>query len=357
MPANYPKGIPFPKGSLRLGTNPLQIYKFMETKKLKLSFIIPVKEINNYIRESVPKILEIKRDDYEVIIYPDEITAEIWPKTRQIATGHIGPAEKRNKAIQDALGEVLIFIDDDAYPNPDFLDKLEEDFKDNNIIAVGGPAITPPNDNFGQKVSGAVFLSPFSGGFPNRYRPIGPKRFVDDWPSVNLAVRKELFRQVGGFDCSYWPGEDTKLCLDLIKESKGNILYDPNLIVWHHRRKGLINHLKQVGSYGLHRGFFAKRFPQTSCKFKYFIPSLFLLFITLGVIFSFFSSLILKLYLLGLLLYFFTLIKAALDIKKYEKNPAIICHSLYYIFFTHLIYGLRFMQGLIFVKELKSKLR
>ncbi|MCX6744434.1 MAG: glycosyltransferase [Candidatus Parcubacteria bacterium] len=325
--------------------------------QIKFSFIIPVKEINNYIRESIPKILDMKREDFEIIIYPDKINSESWPKTMQITTGHIGPAEKRNNAIKDARGEILIFIDDDAYPNPDYLDKLEQDFQDNNIIAVGGPAITPPDDNFWQKVSGAVFLSPYSGGFPSRYQPIGSKRFIDDWPSVNLAIRTKTFREVSGFDCSYWPGEDTKLCLDLIKKNNGKILYDPNLIVWHHRRQGLIKHLIQVSNYGLHRGFFAKKFPETSLRFKYFLPSLFLLFMIGGAISSFFFPLILKLYILGWLVYSLALIKSFIDIRKWEKKSLIALNALYYIFLTHIIYGLKFIQGLVFIKQLKSKLR
>lgn len=321
------------------------------------SFIIPVKKINDYIRETVSKILEIERDDYEIIIYPDEINSESWLKTRQVATGWGGPAMKRSLALRDAQGEILIFIDDDAYPERNFLAVLEKDFQDDQVAAVGGPAITPPDDNFWQKVSGAVFLSSLSGGCPERYVSIGNKKFVDDWPSVNLSIRKEVFSQLGGFDCDYWPGEDTKLCLDIVAKIKKKILYDPDLIVYHHRRQGLIRHLKQVGGYGIHRGFFAKKYPKTSLKFKYFLPSVFLLFVIIGLVASFFSPLSFKIYLLGWLVYLLALIKAFVDIKKYEKNILIVLNSLYYIFLTHLVYGFRFLQGFVFTRELKSKYR
>lgn len=325
---------------------------------IKYSFIIPVKEINDYIRESVSEILKINRDDLEIIIYPDEINnKEHWNKTRQIATGHMGPAEKRSLARRDARGEILIFIDDDAYPEKNFLDFLDSDFQDESIVAVGGPAITPDNDNFWQKVSGAVFLSSLSGGCPERYAPIGKKRFIDDWPSVNLLIRKSAFEKVKGFDSSYWPGEDTKLCLDILKKIGGKILYDPKLIVYHHRREGLNRHLRQVGRYGLHRGFFAKKYPQTSFKLKYFLPSFFLLFVVLGGIISIIYPVFFTIYIIGWILYLLALIKAAVDIHKFEKNILIIFNSLYFIFLTHLFYGLRFLQGFIFTKDLKSKLR
>ena len=325
---------------------------------IKFSFIIPVKAINDYIREAIPKILEIKRDDYEIIIYPDQIDPGFLAlKTRQIATGHVGPAIKRSLAIKDAQGEILIFIDDDAYPTSNFLDILDSDFQTENIQAVGGPALTPKNDNFWQKVSGAVFLSSLSGGSPERYVSQGVKRKIEDWPSVNFSIRKNIFSELNGFDSEFWPGEDTKLCLDLIKKYPAGIIYDPELIVYHHRRAGLVKHLKQVSGYGLHRGFFAKKYPETSLKFKYFIPSLFLLFVIVGALAGIYSKIVLDLYLLGLFIYILAIITAMFDIRRYEKNTLIILNAVYYIFLTHLVYGYNFLKGFIFTKNLKSKLR
>ena len=324
---------------------------------IKYSFIIPVKEINDYVRESIAEILKIKRDDYEIIVYTDKTTEEIWDKTKQISSGPGGPAMKRSLSIRDAIGDVLIFIDDDSYPRVDFIDNLEKDFNDSCVAAVGGPAVTPASDSFWQKVSGAVFLSPLSGGFPERYAPVGKKKSVEDWPSVNFSIRKTVFTELNGFDSEFWPGEDTKLCLDLVKRYPNSIIYDPKLIVYHHRRTDLVKHLKQVSGYGLHRGFFAKKYPKTSFKLKYFIPSLFLLFVVFGGLTSLFGKVVLEIYLLGWIIYVLALIKAFFDIGRYEKNFLIVLNSIYYIFLTHLFYGYKFLRGLIFVRNLKSRLR
>jgi glycosyltransferase involved in cell wall biosynthesis len=338
----------------------------MSLGNIKYSFIIPVKAINDYVRESVPKILEIDRNDFEIIIYPDKATDENWPKTRQVSSGPGGPAMKRDLSVRDAHGDFLIFIDDDAYPEKNILDVLDRDFEDLSIAVIGGPALTPKSDNFQQKVSGAFFLSFVSGGFPERYRPIGRKRFVFDWPSVNLSVRKSVFLKLGGFQAEYWPGEDTKFCLDIVNKLKerNKILYDPEIIVWHHRRSGLFRHLKQVGSYGLHRGYFAKIYPETSFKLKYFIPSLFVLFVIISVIFFLIypyqdEKLIyfLDLILIGWLTYITALITAFFQIYKFEKNALVSIYALFYTFLSHLVYGIKFIQGYMFTKKLHSKLR
>ena len=322
---------------------------------IKYSFIIPVKEINNYIRESVPKILEIDRDDYEIIIFPNEANDETWSKTRQVSSGPGGPAMKRSLAINEAQGEVVIFIDDDAYPEIDFLEKLDAEFANEEIVAIGGPAITPESNSFKQKVSGAVFLSPLSGGCPERYVPIGEKRYVDDWPSVNLSVRKDVFEIVGGFDSNYWPGEDTLFCLELIKKTNKKILYLPHALVYHHRREGFWRHMKQVGAYGLHRGHFARKFPETSRKFKYFLPSMFLVYVVLGLIVSWQIEWLLWPYIAGLFIYVLAMIKAFFDIKKYEKRSVALV-AMPYIFGTHVVYGSNFVRGFL-KKEINSRFR
>lgn len=326
---------------------------------IRYSFIIPVKKVNDYVRESVSEILKIPRDDYEIIVCPDELDQAdaIWAKTRFIQSGPGGPALKRSLSARNAAGSILVFIDDDAYPERDFLDVLDADFANEEIVAIGGPAVTPASDGFWERVSGAVFLSPLAGGFPERYVPRGSKRWVDDWPSVNLSVRKAAFVDVGGFDSEYWPGEDTKFCLDLVQKTGRKILYDPCLVAYHHRRRGLGSHLRQVCGYGLHRGFFARRFPETSRKLKFFLPSFFLLYLLIGIAGSFANGTAAVIFAAGLFLYGLALVKATIDIARYERDPLVIGNAVYYIIATHITYGWFFLKGLLFTRVLKSRLR
>ena len=323
----------------------------------KVSIIIPVKKINDYIRESILYILNLDYDNFEILILPDVKNKESFQKTEIIPTGEIGPAQKRNLALKYAKGEILAFLDDDAYPRKDWLKQGVKHFENPDVAAVGGPAITPESDSFWQKVSGAVFLSRLSGGNPERYWPVGKTRQIDDWPSVNLLVRKSDFLAVGGFNCEFWPGEDTKLILDFIKKLNKKIIYDPNVLVFHHRRAGLKKHLKQIGNYGIHRGFFAKKYPETSFKLKYFIPAGFFIFVILGWILLFFPYPFKLTYFSIWLLYAFVLMSSVFDIYLKIKVLKISLATIPYIFLTHLYYGWRFIKGYIFTKDLRSQLK
>jgi GT2 family glycosyltransferase len=294
---------------------------------------------------------------WELFIIPNNIEKSEWPEDERIIvmeSGRVGPADKRDLSAQKASGNILVFLDDDSYPEPDILEVANEYFKDSSVIAVGGPGITPKSNGFWQRVSGAVFLSTFTGGAPERYVPVGKSREMDDWPSVNLMVRKDIFLSVGGFDCRYWPGEDTRLCLKL-KETGKKLIYAPDMIVYHHRRSGLKQHLKQVGAYGYHRGFFAKKYPKTSFRIKYFIPSSFALLVFTTVFIYWVPNLFIYL-IPAWIAYIFIITIGIIETLKFE-NFFVALPLFLYVPLTHFYYGIQFFRGFIKQDNLVSRLR
>lgn len=265
-------------------------------------------------------------------------------------TGKVSPADKRDIALRYAKGEIIAFIDDDAYPAKDWLKNALEAFKDENVAAVGGPAVTAPQDNLRQKASGIIYASFLvSGKFTYRYTA-KKRRDVDDYPSCNFLVRKSIMRELGGFNTNFWPGEDTKLCLDITKRLGKKIIYDPKVLVYHHRRPVFLAHLKQVANYALHRGYFVKKYPETSLKLVYFIPALFLSALIVGMIFSLISLPIRIIYSLCLSLYLLLLFIASL-----KEGFRLLTAVFFGVMLTHFTYGFYFLKGLI-SKRLREEL-
>lgn len=321
---------------------------------LKVSVIIPVKEINNYIRESISHILSQNYKNFEIIVLPDKEKEEVFEKTRIISTGHVGPAEKRDIGAKEAGGEILAFLDDDAYPRNDWLSNALLNFEDGNIAMVCGPGVTPDSDSIVKKASGAVYTSFLGGGnLSHRYWP-KKKKYVEDFPSVNMLIRKKDFEKVGGFSTSFWPGEDTKLCLDIIKTGK-KILYDPEVFVWHHRRANIKEHLKQVFNYSVHRGFFAKKYPATSLKIFYFLPTAFVIFLILAPFFIKYEIGLVG-YKIILNVYLILLVIAGIFEGIRYNSILIGILVIPLIFLTHISYGIGFAIGLL-KPNLISKLR
>lgn len=324
----------------------------------KYSIIIPVKELNDYVRETVPYIQSLDFAEWELIIVPNNRQENEWVDDVRISflfSGRVGPADKRDMAGKVARGEILVFLDDDSFPQFNLLTVAEEYFADNSISALGGPAITPENDSYWQKVSGAVFLTNLTGGNPKRYISVGKHFDVDDWPSVNFMIRKSDFFEVGGFNSPYWPGEDTHLCLKLVRKSK-RIVYVPELIVWHHRRSGFFKHIKQVGAYGLHRGYFARHLPDTSLKPKYFVPTLATLLISSVFLIPLLPSAVDVAICICIVVYLSGVSIGCLQIARLTSWQ-IASGSFPYVIATHLSYGINFLRGLIRTSPLVSKLR
>ena len=329
---------------------------------MKFSIIIPVKELNDYLDESIPKIFEMDYKDFEVIILPNDkpTTNPDYLKNKKIriiSTGKVSPAVKRDVGAKEARGEYVAFMDDDAYPEKDWLKIAEEEFEKKKCAAVCGPAMTPKNSNFFQKVSGLFFESTFGSG-PTNYRDVPAKKsfYVDDYITVNLIVNRKIFLDIGGFKNEFWPGEDTKFCLDLVNAGH-KIWYSNKLIVYHHRRKNLKAHLKQVGNYGKHRGYFAGKFEKTSFRIGYFAPFVFTFGnIGLGVL-SILDRRFLWIW-SGLLLFYFLLL--SVDIGRLTKNRKLWLTAIIITFLSHLYYGWMFFVGFLmglFRIKLKSKLR
>ncbi len=325
------------------------------TKNPLVSIIIVDYRANHpYLQESLQAIKKQSYSNYEIILVSDYQNKLKFPKLKHVNLGKtMGPAPKRDLGAKLAKGEILAFLDDDAYPTKNWLKYLVSTFSSDNVAAVGGPGLTPPGISWQEEASGWVSTSPLgSGPYTYRFLP-RTKQEIDDFPSMNLAVRKKDFFKVGGYDSHYYPGEDTKLCLDLTHKLKKKIIYEPKAIVYHHRRPLWLPHLKQNGNFGLHRGFFARILPQTSLRFVYLLPSM----LVLGLIFlisaSFYPhTLPLSRFWIIFYLYFGSLIINSLWIFRYSASFFQAIISIPAIFLTHFWYGIRFLQGFFLTQKL-----
>jgi glycosyltransferase involved in cell wall biosynthesis len=309
-----------------------------------VSIVVACPAPSPYLAECLDAISALSYRPFETIVLPDEPADDFpWPgHVRVIPTGKLRPAEKRNLGIEAAKGEIVALLDDDAAPLPDWLDHAIPYFSDPTVGAVGGPAVTPPSDPPLAQAGGLVYASPLVSG-TCRYRYVSERvRDVDDLPSCNLLVRTATLRDIGGFRTDFWPGEDTILCLDITRKAKQRIVYDPWSVVRHHRRPLFGPHLRQVGRYALHRGYFAKRFPETSRRISYMVPTIFVCGLVLGAVASFFHPWIRIAYLGALAFYLATTFLAS-----FHPNLLRWLQVWLGVMATHLVYGVRFLQGIL----------
>lgn len=326
-----------------------------------ISIIIPVIEHTYYlIFENLPAMDTQTFKSFEVILLPcehgqyDLTLLKQYKWLRIIPTGKdiTRPALKRDIGAKAAKGKILAFIDDDAYPAPAWLEQAAKFFKNKRLTAVCGPGILPEKTNIWEKIFDSVLKTWIgAGGYRYRFVP-GKKRYVTDFPSMNFFIKKDVFLKLGGFNSDYWPGEDSKLCNDIIEKEKGKIVYSPQVVVHHHRRNNLKGYLKQHGNYGFHRGAFFAHGDKNSRDVAYLIPTFFviyiialILYLILALIFHLLTSWLTLLVIFPFLIYclfiMYLLLKSFVD----TKNILIGLGAPVTLVLTHIIYGTQFIKG------------
>lgn len=308
---------------------------------MKFSIIIPFRELDDYTRESVKHCLKLE-GTYEILLLPDNKIKEKFPrKVRVIPTGAVKPGIKRNMASREAKYDYLAFIDSDAYPDKNWLKHSEKYFKSPKVGAVGGPNLTPKEDNWKQKIGGDILASPLTGRSFLRY-VIGKKvRKVNELPSCNLIVKKDVFFRTGGYDPSFLTAEDTKLCFS-INNLNHWVLYAPDVIVYHHRREIWYPHLRQMFIYGRDVAWLFKQRGFSWDVLYYSILSWGVLYTIFSVIFFFFNPVIRNMFLFGAVMYTIPVIISSIWVSKGKWIFTAIGLML-----THASYGMGFIMGLL----------
>jgi len=212
------------------------------------------------IRDTMEGLRRLDYPDYEVIVVNDgstdatpAIVAE-YPFARLISTPNRGLSAARNTGWQEASGEIVAYIDDDAYPDPHWLQFLAWRFMTGDWVGVGGPNIAPPGDG------------PIADCVANA--PGGPVHVLisdleaEHIPGCNMAFRREALAAVGGFDVRYRAaGDDVDLCWRL-QERGGRIGFHAGAMDWHHRRNSLRMYWNQQKGYGKAEALLEEKWPE-----------------------------------------------------------------------------------------------
>ncbi len=131
-----------------------------------------------------------------------------------------GPAHARNCGAADAKYGIVAFVDADCDVQPDWLQVIEDNFKDSELIGLGG-VLKPKNPRFIDK----VMFTLFSDWWVKASSWLGVWQLYGN----NCAYRKKEFCKVCGFSTkvSFW--EDTELSMRMKK--LGKLKIDRRLVV------------------------------------------------------------------------------------------------------------------------------
>ncbi len=203
-------------------------------------------------------------DRFEVIVVddgsptsPEEVAAPFRGRIDvTVATqSHAGPARARNTGAERATGSLLAFTDDDCAPAAGWLAALAARHVAATDQAIGGLTTCALSDNPYANAS-QILISYLYEYFNSRSSPADGVRFLT---SNNLAMPRELFLQIGGFDTAFpsAAAEDRELCERWLRKGF-QLTYAPEAVVEHAHQLTMRSFWRQHFGYG--RG--AHRFHQ-----------------------------------------------------------------------------------------------
>lgn len=188
--------------------------------------------------------------DYEILVVDNnssdgtadvisECGSVLGMRLRRVFEPRQGLSHARNRAIAEARGEIICFIDDDVLVDPDWLaGHLKAYLADSRTVAVGGRVLLRWPDGWVRPAWLTPDLEGFLGSVDAKVE--GPIMRFPRYPyGCNMSVRRSVAQQLGGFcprlgrkKASLISNEE-KLFFHRIHVRNGQVAYAPEALVHH----------------------------------------------------------------------------------------------------------------------------
>jgi GT2 family glycosyltransferase len=170
--------------------------------------------------------------------------AQGWTRLRSVDAGRARSVAAYNAGLRAATTPLVAYVDDDAVPAPDWLERIVTTFAaDERIAAVGGRDVILSE---GQRQEAYRLprrppqvgrIRPYGRMTANHHIGTGPPQNVDVLKGVNMSFRRSAVRAYGFDERLRGPGAvvhaELSICLPLRRRGL-RIVYDPAIVVMHY---------------------------------------------------------------------------------------------------------------------------
>lgn len=237
-----------------------------------LTIAVCTRDRPDSLRATLDRLQDIVCPGVDVIVVDNapsteatrSVMARRFSSLRYVRENAAGLDRARNRAIEESTADVIAFCDDDALAAPGWATALRSLFGRNPDVSLATGLVLPAS-----LASEPACLFERYGGFGRGYdarwlhAPGAPDasiafRFANTgaWGTgTNMALRRRIVRQVGGFDPALDVGTPTNGGGDLemmfrVLKAGGLMAYTPHAVVYHHHRETWKELVRQVEGWG-----------------------------------------------------------------------------------------------------------
>ncbi len=231
--------------------------------------------VNDFLGQDYAGLDVVVVDQTAAVNQELENIARLEPRLKILRTDILGTCHARNMGVAAAIGEIVVFTDDDCrLPAKSFLQAHVANYDDPKVGGVGGRVIDK-NTTLNREQSGPVCTVTKTGRiFGNALSLV--RQDINAPRGGNMSYRREIIPQVGGFDEQFRGNamrEETDFSLRVVKAG-WRIIYDPTAEAIHLALHGGSRSRERIGWYEdfffNESYFFLKNFPRRYLPLLFF---------------------------------------------------------------------------------------
>jgi GT2 family glycosyltransferase len=227
-------------------------------KNTKVSIVIPTYNRLEKLK-SVLRGLENQTcsgDEFEVLVVSDGSmdgtdaylrTANPSFHLRAFFQSNEGPAAARNLGVSQAVGEIVLFVDDDVFPLPALVEEhLSFHAVYGDMAVVIGPMLAPPDFELSPWVRWEAdkLAEQYQAMSANRWAPTARQFYTG-----NTSIARHHLVESGGFNPAFRRAEDVELAYRLAERGL-KFIFNPNAAGFHYAERSFNAWLASSYTYG-----------------------------------------------------------------------------------------------------------
>lgn len=250
-----------------------QVYEYLAIEEdLKINGYMPPKatiaictrDRPQDLKKCLDALMKLPADGQEVLVIDNSPSTD---ETKNLVSAYDGVGyvletsaglnNARNRALREACNEVVVFTDDDATPDSNWLRAMLKNFRSPLVVCVTGLTMPLELETDGQEAFEAY--NPFGKGFTRKVYSShnrNPLSTGEVGAGANMALRKNVLETIGSFDAALDAGTVTQSGGDheffaRILLAGYHIVYEPEALSWHRHRRTLLETRKAIHGYGI----------------------------------------------------------------------------------------------------------